>query len=92
MHPFDIVGTRYAIGDVPAALDDPIVRGDIVADERKHRHDDMLGDAVTIAVGHFRNRYAAVHGSLQIGVIRTDACGYDHLQLRSLRDALGMPG
>jgi len=34
-HALEIVGPRYAIGDVPAVLNDPLVGGDVVPHQRQ---------------------------------------------------------
>ena len=43
VHAFEVIGALDAIGDVPAAPDDPAVGGDVVADQRQDHHDDVLG-------------------------------------------------
>src|SRR3954454_775371 len=45
MHSLDVVGPGDAVGDVPATLHHPLVRGKIVPDEGQDHHDHMLGDA-----------------------------------------------
>ena len=35
LHALEVVRARDAVGDVPAAVDDPLVRRDVVADERR---------------------------------------------------------
>jgi hypothetical protein len=45
IHAFEVIGALDAVGDVPAASDDPTVRRDVVAHEREDHHDDVLGDA-----------------------------------------------
>src|SRR5438105_5728789 len=45
VHFLDIIGTRDAIGDVPAALQDPVVRWEVIAHEAEDHHHYMLGDA-----------------------------------------------
>ncbi len=89
IHALDIVGARHAIGDVPAALDHPIVGGDVIADQPQDHHHHMFGDAVRVAIGDLGHGDAVIHRRLQIGMVRPDAGGHDHLQLGRFGDALG---
>src|SRR3546814_21028858 len=60
VHTLDIVGTRHAIGDVPAALADPVVGRDVIADEAEDHHHDMLGNADRVAEGDLGHRDAGL--------------------------------
>ena len=51
LHPFEVVRPGDAVGDVPAALDDPLIRGDVVADQRQDHHHHMLGHADAVGIG-----------------------------------------
>src|SRR3546814_6707378 len=66
---FDIIGACNAIVDVPAALHNPLVGGDIVAHEAENHHHDMLRDADRVAVGDFGNRNAAIDRRLKVDKI-----------------------
>ena len=88
-HALDIVGAGHAIGDVPAAFHDPVVGRDVVAHEAEDHHHDMFGNADAIAVGHLGDGDAAIHGGLEIDMVRADAGGDGELELRSFGDALG---
>jgi hypothetical protein len=48
MHPLDIVGTRHAVRDVPAAVYDSLVGRDVVADQPEDHHGDVLGDLIEL--------------------------------------------
>ena len=89
MHAFEIVGALDAVGDVPAAFDDPVVGGDVVAHQREDHHHHVLGDADRVAVGDLRNRDALLDGGLQVGVVGADAGGDGELQLLRLGDPFG---
>ncbi len=89
LHALEVVGARHAVGDVPAALDHPVVRRDVVAHQAQRHHHHVLGHAVAVAVGDLGHRDAAVDRGLQVGMVGADARGHDHLELGCLRDALG---
>ena len=88
IHAFEVVGALDAVGDVPAASDHPAIRRDVIAHQRQDHHDDVLGDAERVAIGHLGDGDALVHRRLQIGVIGADAGGDDELELLRLLDAL----
>src|ERR1700679_2059588 len=89
LHRLQIVGPLDAVGDVPTAVDDPLVRGDIVAHQRQDHHHDMLGDADTVAVRDFCHGDPALHCGFQVDMVRADPGCDRELQFRSLDDALG---
>src|SRR5271156_65826 len=45
MHSLNVVRARNAIGDVPSALHDPLVRGNVVPHEAEYHHHHVFGDA-----------------------------------------------
>jgi hypothetical protein len=55
--------------DVPVTTSDHLVRGDKVADERKHGQDDVLGDRDDIGSSDFRNEDIVLVGSVQVNVV-----------------------
>src|SRR5262249_48424555 len=87
-HAFEVIGALNTICDVPAALDDPTIGGDVVSDERQNQHHHMLSDTDRIGKGYLSNRDPLVHGCLKIGMVGTDAGGDDQLELLSFVDAL----
>src|SRR5687767_8935586 len=86
IHAFDVVRALDAVRNVPAALYDPVVRRDVISHERQDHHHDVLGHADAVAIRHFRNGDAAVHGRLQVRVVGADAGSDDKLELRRLCD------
>src|SRR6266404_3789422 len=56
-HTFHVIRTRHAIPDVPTALHHPLIRGDVIAHERKDHHHHVLGDADAVAVGHLGSMF-----------------------------------
>lgn len=86
LHPLDIVGARDTVGDIPAAIDDQLVGGDVVSHQRQDHHHLMLGHADRIAVGHLGDGDAAVHRGLQIDMVGPDAGGDRKLKLVCLGD------
>ena len=88
LHSLDVVGTRGAVRDVPAALHHPLVGRDVIADEAEDHHDDMLGDADRIAVGDLGHRYAVVDRGLQVDMIGADAGRERQFELLGLGDPL----
>ena len=89
MHALDVVGAGRAIGDVPAAVENHLVRGQIVADQRQDHHHDMLGDADRVAIGHLGDGDAPLHRGLEVGMVRADPGGHDHLEVPRPADPLG---
>ena len=89
VHAFEVVGARDAVGDVPAAIDDPLVGRDVVADEREDRHNDVLAHADAVGVGHLCDGHALLYRCLQVDVVGADTGGYRQLQVRRLADPLG---
>ena len=85
-HRFEIVGARHAVGDVPSAVDHPLVGRDVVAHQRQDHHHYVLGHADAVAIGNFRDRDAMLDGRLKVDMIRPDARGDRKLQLFRLRD------
>ena len=89
LHPLDVIGAGHAVGDVPAAVDHPLVGGDVVADQRQDHHHHVLGDADAVAVGDLGDRHPGVHRRLQVDVVGADPGGDRELQVRGLGDPLG---
>ena len=89
VHAFEVVGTFDAVGDVPAAVDDPLMRRDVVAHQREDHHHDMFRHADAVRVSHLRHGDAPGHRSLQVGVIRADTGRDDQLELRRLLEPFG---
>src|SRR5258708_33775141 len=87
-HTFHVIRTRHAIPDVPTALHHPLIRGDVIAHERKDHHHHVLGDADAVAVGHLGDGDAPVNRGLEIGVIGADAGRNYEPEPWRLRDAL----
>ena len=69
LHALQVVGALDAVGDVPAAVDDPLVGGDVVAHEREDHHHDVLGDADAVAVGDLGDGDAVLDRRLQVDVV-----------------------
>ena len=68
-HAFDVVGPLDAVGDVPAALNDPLVGRDVVADQAQDHHHHVLGDADAVAERDLGHGDPMFHGGLQVDVI-----------------------
>src|SRR3546814_10763670 len=81
VHTLDIVGTRHAIGDVPAALADPVVGRDVIADEAEDHHHDMLGNADRVAEGDLGHRDAGLDRRVEIDMVGTDTSSERELEL-----------
>src|SRR5713226_2375407 len=88
-HALEVVGPRYAIGDVPAVLHDPSVGGDVVPHQRQDDHDHMFGDTDAVAVRHLCDGDAVIDRSLEGDVVGADPRRDREFQLRRLRDPLG---
>ncbi len=58
LHALQVIRARDAVGDVPAAVDHPLVGGDVVAHEREDHHHHVLGDADAVRVRHLGDRQA----------------------------------
>ena len=89
VHAFEVVGPLHAVGDVPAALGDPVVGGQEVPDQGQDLHDGVLGHADAVAEGHLGHRDAPGDGRVQVDVVRADAGGDGQLEIGGLGDALG---
>ncbi len=72
-HALEIVGALDAVRDVPAALHDPLVRRDVVANQRQDHHHHVFRHADAVGVGDLGDGDAAVDGRLQVDVIGSDA-------------------
>jgi hypothetical protein len=59
-HCFKIVGTLYRVGDVPVALDGPLVELDRVSNQREDHHYNMFEATNAIRVGDFGNGNAVL--------------------------------
>src|SRR3546814_1637980 len=79
----------HAIGDVPAALADPVVGRDVIADEAEDHHHDMLGNADRVAEGGLGHRDAGLDRRVEIDMVGTDTSSERELKLVRLGDALG---
>ena len=62
-HALEVVGARDAVGDVPAAGDDGLVGGDVVADQPEDHHHHVLGHGDGVAEGHLVGRGASKRAS-----------------------------
>src|SRR5258708_32732844 len=87
-HTLHGIRTRHAIPDVPTALHHPLIRGDVIAHERKDHHHHVLGDADAVAVGHLGDGDAPGDRGLAIGLIGADAGRNYEPEPWRLRDAL----
>ena len=88
LHPFEVVRAGHGVGDVPAAVDSPLVRGQVVAHEDENQHDHVLGDADAVAVGDLRDGDSAVDRRLEIDMIRADPRRDRELQVGRHGEAL----
>eukprot|EP00050_Salpingoeca_kvevrii_P005681 m.285082 g.285082 ORF g.285082 m.285082 type:complete len:437 (+) comp11291_c0_seq1:127-1437(+) len=88
VHTLDIIGALDAVGDVPAALADNLVRWDVVADKTEDHHDDVLGDGDAVAEGDLHDGDVALHGGIEVDVVRANACSDAHLEVGRLFHAL----
>ena len=88
LHALEVVRARDRVGDVPAAVEDDLVRGDVVADEREDHHHDVLGDADAVRVADLGDGQPAVDCRLQVDVVRADPGRDGELQVRRLGDPL----
>merc|ERR1712167_210077 len=88
VHALKVVRAGDAVGNVPSAIDDLVVGGDVVANQGQHLHDYMLRHRDRVAVGDLRHSEATVDRRLKIHVIRADAGGEAHLEVLGLGDAL----
>ena len=88
LHALEVVRARHGVGDVPAPLEDDLVRGQVVADERQDHHHDVLGDADRVRVRHLGDRDLVVDRGLEVDVIRADPGRHGQLQVRRLGDPL----
>ena len=86
VHSLDVIGALDAVGYVPATIDDPFVRGKVVANESEDLHNSVLGDTDAVAIGLFDHGDAVADCCVEINVIRTDAGRDRELQFWRLRD------
>ncbi len=68
-HAFHVVGPLHAVGDVPPALDHPLVGGDVVADQRQDHHHHVLRDTDAVGEGDLGDGQAGLAGRLQVVVV-----------------------
>src|SRR5580692_526131 len=52
VHRFEIIGARHAVRDVPAPVDYPLIRRNVVAYQQQDHHHHMLGYADAIAISN----------------------------------------
>src|SRR5271168_4119958 len=76
------------VGDIPAALDDPLVRGDVVPHQAENHHNHVFGDADRVAIGDLGHGDATVDSGLKIDMVRPNAGGDGELQFWRLGDPL----
>ena len=81
VHALEVVGPFHAVGDVPAAVGDPVVGGEEVAHQGQDLHDGVLGHADAVAEGHLGHGDAAGDRRVQVDVVGADACGDGQLEL-----------
>ena len=74
---------------MPALVDHPLVRGQVIAHQGEDQHDGVLGDTDAIAIGDFGHRQAPVHRRLQVDMIRPNPRRDRQLQLGRLGDPCG---
>ena len=89
MHPLDIVGSRYAVGDVPAAGLHQVPRLQIIADQRQNHHHDVLGDTDRVAIGDLGDRDPAIDRGSQVDMVGTDSRGDRELEVLRFGYPLG---
>ena len=87
-HAFDVIRPLDAIGDVPTAVDDPLVRRNVVANERQDHHHDVLRDADAVRVRDLDHRDSSVDRRLNVDVVRSDSGGDRELEVPCLGDPL----
>ncbi len=88
VHALQVIGACDAIRNVPAAIDDPLMGRQVVADQREDHHHHVLGHADAVAVGHLGDGDAPIHRRLQVDVIRADTGSDRELQIVGLADSL----
>lgn len=89
LHRLEVIGARDRISDVPAALQNDLMRGDEVAHQRQDRHDDMFGHDIAVAISDFGDRDVVLDRGLQVGVVGADSRRHDHLELFRFCGPLG---
>ena len=89
MHALEIIGTLGAIGDVPSALDHPLVRRDIVAHQAQNHHHHVFRDTDGVAVGDLSDRDLVINRRLQVDMVRANAGGDRKLEVLRPGDAFG---
>src|SRR6516162_11128132 len=72
-HCLQIVRAGHAVRDVPAAVDDPLIRWNVITYQCKDHHHDVLRDADAVAVGDLSYGDPMLDGGLKINVVRADA-------------------
>ena len=77
-------------GDVPVSRGNLLVRGNEVADEGKHGHDDVLGDGDDVAAGNLSDGNTAVGlvGSVEVNMVRSDTSCDGELEVLGLGQSL----
>src|SRR6266516_1908214 len=88
LHSLQVVRPGDAVGDVPAALDDPLIGRDVVAHQRQDHHHHMLGDADAVRIGDLADGDPPLDRRFQINVVGADPRRDSQPQRRRLRDPL----
>ena len=86
LHALQVIGPRYAVGDVPAPVDHPLVRRDVVAHQREDHHHHVLRDADAVREGHLRHGDAVLDGRVDVDVVGADPRRHRQLELGRLCD------
>mmetsp|Transcript_14560 Transcript_14560/g.38612 ORF Transcript_14560/g.38612 Transcript_14560/m.38612 type:complete len:422 (-) Transcript_14560:51-1316(-) len=89
VHALEVVGPGRAVRDVPAALQYPVVRRQVVAHQAEDHHHHVLGDGNGVAEGDLRHGDAGLAGRREVHVVAADPGRDAEPQLRGLGDALG---
>jgi hypothetical protein len=87
-HAFQVVGPLHAVGNVPAALDHPLVGGKVVPDQREDHHHHVLGHADAVGVSDLRDGQASFAGRLQVVMVRPDPGGNNEPEVFRLSNPL----
>src|SRR5262249_15848826 len=89
VHAFQVVSSLDTVGNVPATLDDPLVRRDVIADKRQNLHDCVFRNAEAVAERNLSDRDAMLGGRFEVDMVRADAGGHGQLEFGRLLDPLG---
>ncbi len=83
-----VVGAFNAVGDVPAAVDHPLVRRKVIAHQCQDLHDGMLSHTDAVAVRHLGDGDTRLDRSIQVNMVRADSRRQCQLQLGRLGNSL----